>query len=72
MRLIMRKNLPIHHIPDLRTAIHWVPNIQVTKDQPTELSFYAADTPTTYELRVEGITTDGQPIFEVMSLEVEH
>ncbi len=65
------KNLSIHQKNDLRTAIHWAPNIQVTKDQPTQLSFYAADTPSIYEVHVEGVTTDGQPIFEVMNLEVE-
>ncbi|GEM_PF-2236131 len=65
------KNLPIHQAPDLRTAIHWAPNIQLTKDEPTQLSFYAADTPTTYEVRVEGVTEDGQIIFKTMNLAVE-
>ncbi len=64
-------NLPIHQEPDLRTAIHWAPNIQLTKDKPTNLSFYAADTPTTYEVRVEGITENGLPVFKVIELKVE-
>ena len=65
------KNLPIHQESDLRTAIHWAPNIQLAKDKPTHLSFYAADIPTTYEVRVEGITEKGLPVFKVMELKVE-
>ena len=65
------QSLPIHQAPDLRTAIHWAPTIELTKDQPAKLSFYAADTPTTYEIRVEGLTADGKPIFKTMHLEVE-
>lgn len=64
------QDLPIHQAPDLRTAIHWVPNIQLVENQPTKVSFYTADTPTTYEIRVEGITTDGVPIFKTVNLEV--
>ena len=66
------KNLPIHQAPDLRTAIHWMPNIQLEKGATTKLSFYAADTPTTYEVRIEGVTADGQTIFETMNLAVEY
>jgi len=65
------KNLPIHQEPDLRTAIHWAPNIQLAKDKPTHLSFYAVDSSTTYEVRVEGITENGFPVFKVMELKVE-
>ena len=56
---------------DERTAIHWEPNLSIKQNQPTQLSFYAADTPTTYEVRVEGVTTKGKPIFKTMTLDVE-
>jgi len=40
------------------------------KNQPAKISFYSADTPTIYEIRVEGVTTDGKPIFKTMNLEI--
>ena len=62
------KKLPIHEEPDLRTAIHWKPNLQLKKEKSTSVSFYTADTPTTYEIRLEGITNTGIPIFETATL----
>lgn len=64
-------SLPIHQAPDLRTAIHWAPTITLTKGESQSLSFYAADTPTTYEVRVEGVTDTGIPIFKQLALKIK-
>ncbi|MEM1122196.1 MAG: hypothetical protein AAGJ18_17250, partial [Bacteroidota bacterium] len=65
------KSLPIHEAPDLRTAIHWAPNLTIEKGQVEKVSFYAADTPTTYEVRLEGVTDKGQPIVETIEVVVQ-
>lgn len=56
---------------DLRTAIHWEPQIQFNEDGKAVLSFYTADTPSTYEVRVEGIQTNGEPVSQVYTFEVK-
>ena len=63
--------LPIHQKSDLRTAIYWKPNIIFNENGEAYLSFYAADTPTTYEVRVEGITVSGIPVSMVYEIEVK-
>jgi len=63
--------LPIHQKPDLRTAIYWEPNLSFNDKGEAYLSFYAADTPTTYQVRVEGMTASGMPISTVYEVEVK-
>jgi len=55
---------------DLRTAIHWEPNLQIEKNGKAILSFYTADNPSTYEVRIEGILEDGTPVSERYTFEV--
>lgn len=58
-----RQTLPNHEKPDLRTAIHWQPNLTFDTTGNALLEFYTADSPTTYEVRIEGMTKDGRPVF---------
>jgi hypothetical protein len=44
---------------DLRTTIHWAPNVQVDETGVAEVSFYTADPATTYSVVVEGVSRDG-------------
>ena len=48
-------------IPDSRTTIYWNPLVPL-KDQPSVVSFYAADSPTRYRIVVEGVTKEGKPV----------
>ena len=48
--------------PDLRTTIHWEPNVQTDSTGVAPLSFYTADSETTYSVIIEGITSDGKII----------
>ena len=57
------KTLPKHEKPDLRTAIHWQPNLTFDATGNALLEFYTADAPAIYEIRIEGMTEDGRPIF---------
>lgn len=56
--------------PDLRTAIHWEPNLLIRENGKAVFSFYTADNPSTYEVRVEGILEDGTPVSERYTFEV--
>lgn len=47
------------HTPDMRSTIFWKPDIITGPDGKATVTFYAADTPTTYTITVEGTTFDG-------------
>ena len=57
--------------PDWRSTIHWEPIIRLNAGTGRSLSFYSADTPGRYTAIVEGMTTDGQPLFQTHSFVVE-
>ena len=45
--------------PDLRTTIYWKPNLQI-KDGKASFSFFTADSPSTYQITVEGVSNNGR------------
>ncbi|MDP4239522.1 MAG: TonB-dependent receptor plug domain-containing protein [Bacteroidota bacterium] len=49
--------------PDYRTTLLWNPNVQVDSTGMVNLSFYAADIPTTYRVVLEGISSLGHLIY---------
>ena len=49
--------------PDLRTTIHWAPNITSDEEGKANFSFYTADTPSTYTVTIEGVTENGKIIY---------
>lgn len=55
---------------DLRTTIHWAPELRLNEEGKTILSFYAADTPTEYEVRIEGVSDAGEPVFATYLLTI--
>lgn len=56
--------------PDVRRTIYWNPYLHIVKGQPTRLSFYSADLPTSYTVRVEGLTTRGRIVSGQLRLQV--
>ena len=50
--------------PDLRTTIHWQPNITTDERGNVSFSFYTADAPSTYTVTIEGITEDGRIVYK--------
>jgi hypothetical protein len=48
--------------PDFRTDLLWEPNITLKKDQNFELEFIASDVKGEYELTIEGLSDNGEPI----------
>ncbi|RQP14251.1 MAG: TonB-dependent receptor, partial [Parapedobacter sp.] len=45
---------------DLRTTIHWAPNVIADESGQTSFEFYTADSPGTYRIVVEGLDTKGR------------
>ena len=45
--------------PDLRSTIHWLPEITTDKDGNASFDFYNADSVGQYQVIIEGITNDG-------------
>jgi hypothetical protein len=56
--------------PDPRTTIHWDPNVRIEADRGARLSFFAADRPTVYRVRVEGVTDAGEAVFQEFTLDI--
>jgi hypothetical protein len=54
-----RNNDPNKYKPDLRTVIHWEPNIVTNEKGEATVTYYNADPKTTVNINVEGISSEG-------------
>jgi hypothetical protein len=67
---------PLYDIPvdskhaDVRSTIHWEPNIIIHKNQDATASFYNADVKGKMRIVVEGLTDKGVPLSAVYSYQV--
>ncbi|MBC6697203.1 TonB-dependent receptor plug domain-containing protein [Hymenobacter puniceus] len=62
---------PAAHRPDPRaTTLHWLPRLRVPASGTARFTFYTADEPGTFRVRVEGIGATGQPVTGSTSLTV--
>jgi len=59
------------YLPDLRTTIYWKPDVLTDAEGKADIEFYSADSPTTYSVIIEGLTTDGKIIRSVEKIKVE-
>ncbi|WP_228691231.1 TonB-dependent receptor plug domain-containing protein [Lunatimonas sp.] len=59
-----------YQFPDLRTTIHWNPQILMNSDASRQLSFFTADTPGIYRVIVQGISENGSPFYATHTFEV--
>lgn len=48
------------HLKDLRSTIHWEPNVVTDEKGKASLEFYTADGPGKYLITVEGIDLQGR------------
>jgi hypothetical protein len=55
-------NYQYGQIPDNRSTLYWFPDIKINVDQDYSLKFYNADKSATYDIVIEGITSDGIPV----------
>lgn len=52
--------------PDERTTLYWHPNIQLSKDGKGTFDFYTSDSEDGFSVVIEGITSDGKIIHEIV------
>ena len=57
--------------PDYRTTLFWDPSIRIGAYGKSSLEFYTGDSPSSYWVKVEGMTSDGVPVKGVYDFEVE-
>lgn len=49
---------------DMRSTLCWLPNVVIGKDGKAKFDFYTSDVEgTTYNVRIEGLTNNGTPVF---------
>lgn len=65
------KRKPDHQKPDLRTTLFWAPTISFDGSNSAKLEFYTCDNSGTYLLKLEGISSTGQLIYETSTIEVK-
>jgi len=56
---------------DNRTTLYWNPELKLTGEGKTKISFYTADLPSTYKVDLEGITTEGIPLKSELFFDVK-
>lgn len=56
---------------NIRSTLYWNPKIVVKKDAKTEVSFFTSNTKSMYSIEIEGITTEGRPVYNLSTFEVE-
>ncbi len=55
-------------LPDLRSTIHWEPNIVTDENGEAKISFYAADQPSSYTLILQGTDLKGNLGFKTATV----
>jgi hypothetical protein len=56
---------------DLRTTLHWEPNIRIQPNKTTEISFFSCDTRGDYIIDIQGVSDTGIPIYNISSFTVK-
>ena len=57
--------------PDFRNTLYWNPQVLPNKEENSKLVFYTSDDANTYEIRVEGINSDGKAFSGKTFIEVK-
>jgi hypothetical protein len=58
-------------VPDLRPTLYWFPDIKVVTNKDYKLKYFNADISATYQIIVEGITSEGIPVTGKAEYEVK-
>ncbi len=53
-----------HIKPDFRTTLFWEPNFITNKENEGKLSFYISDESGKYRIEVQGISSEGDPVYK--------
>ena len=58
-------------VPDFRNTLYWNPAVNLDKEGQASLEFWTSDLKGRYKIYIQGITTDGQTIFEEKYFKIE-
>jgi hypothetical protein len=50
-------------MPDYRNVLYWDPHFETDEKGEAILEFYTSDDASVYEIKVEGLSKDGRPVF---------
>ena len=59
-------------MPDYRNVLYWNPQFETDENGEAILEFYTSDVGSVYEIRVEGLSRDGSPVFVNSFIKVSH
>jgi hypothetical protein len=57
-------------MPDYRNVLYWNPQFETDENGEAILEFYTSDDASVYEIRVEGLSSNGRPVFNNSFIEV--
>jgi hypothetical protein len=57
-------------LPDRRNLLHWVPDLTLNT-QPQTIEFYSSDQTGVFQAVIQGISKNGQPVFQTYTFEVK-
>jgi hypothetical protein len=58
-------------VPDFRNTLYWNPSMQTDKNGKARIEFWSSDFVTDYEINIQGMTENGQPISVKKRLKVQ-
>ena len=58
-------------IPDFRSTLYWNPSLQTDSSGECDFLFYSADKATTYKVVIEGLTEEGEMVYETREIEIK-
>jgi hypothetical protein len=50
------------HIPDFRNTLYWNPSVKTDKEGKAVVEFWTSDFKSDYEISIQGINGDGEPV----------
>jgi hypothetical protein len=50
-------------IPDFRNTLYWNPSLKSVLKGKSEFSFWTSDIPLVYIINIQGVSSDGKPVF---------
>lgn len=56
---------------DIRTTLHWEPEIKIEKNGTAEISFFTSDSKGQYLIEVEGVSNSGLPLYQTSKFTVD-
>jgi hypothetical protein len=57
--------------PDIRTTLFWNPKLAFDENGEALVNFFNSDNTTRFHIRIEGISTNGDPFVKIWTAEME-